>query len=437
MKINLINIGCKVNFAETSKLKDIFEKRGHEITEDNSSADVILINTCTVTNKADSDCRKVMRRARREAPNAFIGIFGCFAQLNSEEIKEFPELDAIFGIKEKFEIPDIIESLDKDGKLSHDFIHKSVNVSDLKDLHFDPAYSADNESRARAFLKIQDGCDYSCTYCTIPKARGSNRGMTFRDLPEQIKLIQQAGYKEAVLTGINLGEYESPSGEKFLDVMKFIRDNDFGIRFRISSIEPNLLTQEMIEIVKNSENFCNHFHIPLQNGSNDVLKLMKRRYNSEKFSDLIARIKDTIPDSCIGIDVIAGFPGETEQFFNDSYHLIDSIPVSYLHVFTYSERRNTPAASFSGKVQNIIRKERTNKLRELSNFKLQEFYHTQLNKNEVFLAEKFNTEQKYLMGHTSNYVNVRLRSDKDIQNKLLRVKFVEQKKDYVVVELID
>lgn len=429
-KIQLINIGCKVNFAETSRLKEIFSERGYEISNDGAEADVVLINTCTVTNNADADCRAAIRKAKKRSPEAFVGVFGCYAQLNPNELQAMAEVDAVFGIKEKFMIPDMLEELIESDS-------KTVKVSELVDLHFDGAMSCDQETRARAFLKIQDGCDYICTYCTIPAARGKSRGMDFDDISRQILRISDSGYKEVVLSGINIGEYKSSDGKKFIDAVRLIDKNHSDIRVRISSIEPNLLSGDIIQIVKESSVFAPHFHIPLQSGSNEILRLMKRRYNAEQFTDKILAVKDAMPDACIGVDVICGFPYETDELFDETYRLLELLPISYLHVFSYSERRGTPAADMlAGKVAPQVRKQRTNRLRNLSEMKLNEFYKNQIGKVAVFLPENFDAKRSMQFGHTENYVRVAIPTTEPLSNKFYNVLNKYLKNGYVESELI-
>ncbi len=427
-KIKFINIGCKVNFAETSRLKDILSERGFGVTDKSADADIVLINTCTVTNQADADCRSAIRKAKRASPQAFVGVFGCYAQLHSSELEEMPEVNAVYGIKEKFMIPDLLS-------MHIDKSEKSIEVSDLTELHFDFAYSSDSEARSRAFLKIQDGCNYKCTYCTIPNARGYPRSLEFEKLPEQFNEVRSKGYLEIVLSGINLGEYKSNDKYRFKDVLKLISSNDFGVRFRVSSLEPNLIDSEVISLLCNSDNICPHFHIPLQSGSDKILKLMKRRYNSQRIFDSVLEIKSVNPDACIGLDVITGFPGESAVEFDETYKFINTLPVSYLHVFTYSERKNTLAATFPNSVPKITRKERTAKLKELSDSKLQEFHKSQIGKTNLFLPEKYDADKKIHYGHTSNYVNCFVKTDKKLENKIFAVKFQELSNGKVLAAL--
>ncbi len=423
-KIHLINIGCKVNFAETSRLKEILSSKGYEIVENASESDAVLINTCTVTNKADADCRKTIRKARKSAPNSIIAVFGCYAQLNKDELIAMDEVQAVFGSSEKFLIPELIEEL-------FDKSEKVVNVSNLENLEFHSAASADTESRSRAFLKIQDGCDYNCTYCTIPLARGSSRGISFKVLTDEINKILANGYREIVLSGINLAEYRGDNGERFIDVVKLLARNDFGCRFRISSIEPNLLSDEIIEIIAESPNLCPHFHIPLQSGSNAILRLMKRRYNTELFKERIEYIKERMPDSCIGADVICGFPGETEQLFEQTYRFLEELPLSYLHIFTYSERKNTPAVLLPNPVPNSDRKNRTNILRKLSEKKLQSFYLSQIGKYGSLLPENFVPNKNIHFGHTENYVKCSVKTQIELENKLYKIEYMNIANDCI------
>lgn len=406
MKISYYNIGCKVNFSEIATIQQKLEKNGHSSVEFGEKSDAVIINTCSVTNNADSDARKIIRRALRTNPEALICVLGCYAQLKPGEIAQIDGVDAIFGTKEKFNVVNYIESKSKRNK-------PEIFVSDLEDLPFHTACSEDNESHTRLTLKIQDGCDYVCTYCTIPKARGNSRSMPFEELKTKLLELNDTDYYEIVLSGVNLGEYLSPTGENFLDLVKFIEQANLKQRFRISSIEPNLLKPEIIDIISQSETFCHHFHIPLQSGSPEILKLMKRRYKAEYFEILIYSIKEKIPDCCIGVDVISGFPGETDAHFIETYKLLEKLPVSYLHSFTYSQRANTPAADFKPIVPFDVRKSRTIALRDLSDKKRKQFYTSQLNKIKTLLPEEFDKNQKVLSGWTENYVKTKLIIESD------------------------
>ncbi len=385
-----------------------FESLGYDVVPFGSDCDAVIINTCTVTNQADADARKIIRRAHRKQPDAFIGIIGCYAQLKPEEIKSLEGVDAIVGTKQKFLMPEIIaRGKSKDGPV--------ILVDELKDLPYHGASSVDNESHSRMVLKIQDGCDYPCTYCTIPKARGYSRSLPFDALKEKLLRLNDSDFYEIILSGINLGEYKAKTGEDFSDVCRLIASLDLKQRFRISSIEPNLLTDEILSIVKTSGNFCPHFHIPLQSGSPEILRKMKRRYKAEDFSALINKIKNEIPDCCIGVDVISGFPGESDKHFEETYQLLSVLPVSYLHAFSYSDRDFADASHYPDKVSGYVKKNRTNLLRELSDIKKAEFYKTQIGKVKTIIPE-IRPDRAHIEGWTENYVRVEIHDIKDISS---------------------
>ena len=429
MKIAYYNIGCKLNFAEIATIQKELEKRGHRTVAFGTNEDAVIINTCTVTNKADADSRKMIRKALRNNPEVFIGVIGCYAQLKPDDISAIPGVDAIFGTKEKFDVIDYIHNHSKSTE-------PSIFVSRNDNLPFHSACSEDNENRTRMILKLQDGCDYSCSFCTIPKARGKSRSMPFDELKILLTELNHSKKYEIVLSGVNLGEYSAPTGEKFIDVVKLIDSLDLKQRVRISSIEPNLLKYEIIEIVKNSTTFCPHFHIPLQSGSNKILHKMQRRYNAESFSELIGNIKTAIPNACIGIDIIVGFPGETDEHFAETYDLLNSLPVSYLHVFTYSERKGTPAVMMNGSVPHDIRKHRTLVLRNLSDKKKRFFYKSQLGSEQTVIPETFDEKTSTWKGWTDNYVHVVFKSNKDLETRPHRIKLLSLNDDFVQAELI-
>lgn len=405
MKISYYNIGCKVNYAEISELMEKFEELGNEIVPFGEDCDAVIINTCTVTNQADADARKIIRRAHRKHPDAFIGIIGCYAQLQPEELKSLEGVDAIVGTKQKYFLPEIISLGKRTGE-------PMILVDDLNELPYHGASSVDNESHSRMVLKIQDGCDYPCTYCTIPKARGYSRSLPFEALREKLLQLNDSDFYEIILSGINLGEYKAQSGENFTDVCRLIASLSLKQRFRISSIEPNLLTDEILSIVKSSDSFCPHFHIPLQSGSQEILRKMKRRYKAEDFSNLIIKIKKEIPDCCIGVDVISGFPGESDSHFKETYDLLSALPVSYLHAFSYSDRDFAEASHFPDKVNGNVKKHRTNLLRELSDRKKAEFYRSQIGCVGTIIPE-IRTDRNHIEGWTENYVRVEIH---DIEN---------------------
>jgi threonylcarbamoyladenosine tRNA methylthiotransferase MtaB len=429
MKVALHTIGCKVNFAETSQLREKFEMLGYDITENNTESDIIVFNTCTVTNKADADARKLIRRAGRDNPDAFIAVTGCYAQMKPEDVAKIEGVSAVFGQKEKFQIPNLISNLKNKDKTQ-------LEVSCADNIPFDFATTYENENRTRGFIKLQDGCDYFCSFCTIPYARGRSRSMNFNSIRRQFEKLKDAGYKEVIISGINLGTYKAPTGENFTDVVRLIDTFDMGIRVRISSIEPNLLNDDIIEVVSKSDVFVPHFHIPLQSGSDEILKKMRRKYNSEYYKELILKINKKIPDVCIGVDVIVGFPGETDELFLETYNLLKSLPVSYLHVFTYSEREGTKAAAMTHKVPERIRKGRTIKLRELSDEKKKAFYKSQNGKIKMVIPETYDKKTGTYTGWTENYVRVKFIAAEGIENILTPIKLREINEDIVLSEMM-
>lgn len=397
-------LGCKLNFAETSTIARQLTDAGYEKVSFDDRADIYVINTCSVTDNADRECKLHVKRAMKANPEGLVVIIGCYAQLKPEEISAIEGVDLVLGAKEKFNILSYLDDLRKSSTSGQ--IH-SCEIAETD--FFIGSYSIGD--RTRAFLKVQDGCDYKCTYCTIPLARGISRSDTIDNVVNNAKEIAAKGIKEIVLTGVNIGDYgKGEFGNKkhehtFLDLISEL-DEVAGIeRIRISSIEPNLLKDESIELVAQSSRFMPHFHIPLQSGSDEILKKMKRRYLTGLYSDRIAKIREVLPDACIGVDVIVGFPGETEEKFLETYNYLNSLPISYLHVFTYSERENTEAADMEGVVSIAERKKRNKMLRILSEKKKMEFYRTQTGKTLPVLWEHENRNGK-MYGFTENYVRV-------------------------------
>ncbi len=429
MRISYYNIGCKVNYADMSKLQELFEDRGHITVPFGDEADAVFINTCTVTNNADTDARKIIRKTKRMLPDAYIGVMGCYAQLKPLEIAKIEGVNGVFGTKEKFDIPDIIESYKSESGAC-------VYTSDMTDLAFTASSSLENKERTRVFMKLQDGCDYRCTYCTIPLARGKSRSMPFEQVKQEFEQVANSGAKEVIISGINLAEYKTGTGQNFEDLIQHIDSFDFGIRVRISSLEPNKAKSSLVDRLKSSKNFCPHFHIPLQSGSADILKLMKRRYSIDFFKEVIFNIHNSIPDVCIGNDVIVGFPGETDKHFQETYDLLESLPISYLHVFTYSERDNTPAAGYSEVVPMNMRKERTKILRELSERKQEAFYDSQIGKTKIVLPESFNSDTGLWTGWTENYVRVTFSGSGLLKKDFYRVKLTHRHGNKIFCELI-
>ncbi|WP_127846128.1 tRNA (N(6)-L-threonylcarbamoyladenosine(37)-C(2))-methylthiotransferase MtaB [Psychroflexus aestuariivivens] len=406
-------LGCKLNFSETSTIARNFEDEGYNRVEFNEHADVVVINTCSVTENADKRFKTIVKQAQKTNPDAFIIGIGCYAQLKPEDLADVDGVDLVLGATEKFKVTDYIGDLTK-----NDFgeVHScEINEADF----YVGSYSIGD--RTRAFLKVQDGCDYKCTYCTIPLARGISRSDTLDNVLKNAKEISEQGIKEIVLTGVNIGDYgKGEFGNKrhehtFLDLVKALDQIDGIERLRISSIEPNLLKDETIDFVSNSEMFVPHFHIPLQSGSNELLKKMRRRYMKELYEDRVQNIKQKMPDACIGVDVIVGFPGETEELFLETYNFLNELDISYLHVFTFSERDNTPAAEMDDVVPMKVRKKRSKMLRGLSAKKRRAFYESQLNTTHEVLFEGEN-KSGYIHGFTENYVKVKTFWNPDLVN---------------------
>lgn len=418
-KVAFYTLGCKLNYSETSTIGRQFTNAGFETVDFTQPADVYIINTCSVTENADKKCRKVVKEALKHSPLAYITIVGCYAQLKPQEIANIEGVDMVLGAAEKFQIVDFISDLTKNPKT------KIYNSPIAETNEFVASYSYGD--RTRTFLKVQDGCDYSCTFCTIPLARGASRSDTIESIVKQAEEIAASGVKEIVLTGVNIGDFGIRNGQredKFFDLVKALDEVEGIERFRISSIEPNLLTNEIIAFVAQSKRFVPHFHIPLQSGSSKILALMRRRYKRELYVDRVNTIKELMPNACIGVDVIVGFPGESREDFLDTYNFINDLNISYLHVFTYSERDDTPAKDMAGAVPGSQRADRSKMLHILSDKKRRAFYETQLGKTEEVL---FETDHKdgYMHGFTSNYVKVKVKYDPVLVNELKKVKLEE------------
>ena len=424
-------LGCKLNFAETSTIARQLIGAGYEKVEFDDPAQVYVINTCSVTDNADKECKFHVKRAVKANPDGLVVVLGCYAQLKPEEISAIEGVDLVLGAKEKFNLLNFLDDLRKSESSAQ--IH-SCEIEDAD--FFIGSYSIGD--RTRAFLKVQDGCDYKCTYCTIPMARGISRSDTIENIVKNAQQIAQQDIKEIVLTGVNIGDYgKGEFGNKkhehtFLDLVMALNEVDGIERIRISSIEPNLLKDETIELVAKSKSFVPHFHIPLQSGSDEILKKMKRRYLTALYTSRVNKIREILPDAAIGVDVIVGFPGETEEKFLETYNFLAELPISYLHVFTYSERDNTEAVSMEGVVPISERKRRNKMLRILSEKKKMAFYQTQLGKVLPVLWE--HEEKKGMMfGFTDNYVRVQKPYDEKSVNKVERVKLEKISKEGNVV----
>jgi threonylcarbamoyladenosine tRNA methylthiotransferase MtaB len=428
-KVAFYTLGCKLNFSETSTISRSFQDEGFERVDFKESADIYVINTCSVTENADKRFKTIVKQAQKANPEAFVAAIGCYAQLKPEALADVNGVDLVLGATEKFKITDYLNDLTK-----NDF--GEVHSCEIEDADFYVgSYSIGD--RTRAFLKVQDGCDYKCTYCTIPLARGISRSDTMNSVLKNAKEISEQGIKEIVLTGVNIGDYgKGEFGNKkhehtFLDLVTEL-DKVEGIeRLRISSIEPNLLKNETIDLVSKSRTFVPHFHVPLQSGSNVILKKMKRRYMRELYVNRVSKIKEVMPHACIGVDVIVGFPGETDDLFLETYNFLNELDISYLHVFTYSERDNTEAAIMDGVISKNIRAKRSKMLRGLSAKKRRAFYENQLNSRRTVLFEGENKEG-YIYGFTENYIKVKAPWNPELVNTLHDVNLTRIAEDGLV-----
>jgi threonylcarbamoyladenosine tRNA methylthiotransferase MtaB len=414
-KVAFYTLGCKLNYSETSTISRMFEDKGYKKVDFTESPDIFIINTCSVTENADKKCHKIVREARSISPNAYVAIMGCYAQLKPKEIAEIPGVDAVLGAAEKFRLIELLDG----------FVRKpqaEVFASDIEQANrFNTSYSVND--RTRTFLKVQDGCDYSCSFCTIPLARGGSRSDSIANIVKTAHEIAATGVREIVLTGVNTGDFGLQDGKRVENFYQLIQalDEVEGIdRFRISSIEPNLLTDEIIEFVSTSKKFVPHFHIPLQSGSNKILRLMRRRYQRELYVSRVEKIKSLMPHCCIGVDVIVGFPGETNEDFLDTYQFLNELNISYLHVFTYSERENTLAATMENVVPKNIRADRSKMLHNLSDKKRRKFYEEHLSNTASVLFEN-DIENGMMHGFTENYIRVTAKYDPLLINELKTV----------------
>lgn len=428
-KVAFYTLGCKLNFSETSTIARNFQDEGFDRVDFEEVADIYVINTCSVTENADKQFKQIVRKALKHNDKAFVAAVGCYAQLKPEELAAVDGVDLVLGATEKFKITDYINDLSKNDMGE---VH-SCEISEAD--FYVGSYSIGD--RTRAFLKVQDGCDYKCTYCTIPLARGISRSDTLQNVLDNAAEISSQNIKEIVLTGVNIGDYgKGEFGNKkhehtFYELVQEL-DKVEGIeRLRISSIEPNLLRNETIEFVSKSRTFVPHFHIPLQSGSNDILKLMRRRYLREVYTERVNKIREVMPHACIGVDVIVGFPGETEEHFLETYNYLNEMDISYLHVFTYSERDNTPAATMAGAVPINVRNKRSKMLRGLSVKKRRAFYEGQLGSIRTVLFEGENREG-YITGFTENYVKIKMPWNPELVNTLQEVKLLSIDEDGLV-----
>lgn len=424
-------LGCKLNYSETSSIGKLFQQAGYQEVAFATPSDIYIINTCSVTDQADKKCRKIVKSAIKQNAQAKVIVVGCYAQLKPDEITSIPGVSLVLGASEKFNILDYIQSVDQNSPHGHAY------YSDISEVNqFIPSYSI--EERTRSFLKIQDGCDYKCSFCTIPLARGKSRSASIESIITCSKEIISKGVKEIVLTGVNIGDFgngteviEGRASKKealFIDLIKELGHITSECRFRISSIEPNLCTEEIIDLVATLKNFMPHFHMPLQSGDNEILSAMRRRYKRELFEDRVNYIKQKMPNACIGVDVIVGFPGESDAHFLNTLHFIKNLDISYLHVFTYSERDNTNAIHLNPVVPNLVRNLRSEQLRKLSEEKKNEFYKKFSGSIQEVLVENKLEDGSY-SGFTENYLRVKVNDDPSLINKLVKVKLTNTNPD--------
>ena len=414
-------LGCKLNFSETATISRDFIRHGFEKVDYRDEADIYVLNTCSVTQNADKEARKLIRQAKRRNPNSSIAVIGCYAQLKPNDIAAIEGVDIVLGAEEKFNLLNHLDSIDLN-------IGTKVIQSEIDHLHtFTPSYSSGE--RTRSFLKVQDGCDYTCSFCTIPLARGESRSDTIKSTMKTAREVAATDAREIVLTGVNIGDFGKGSHESFFDLIHQLDLLDGIDRIRISSIEPNLITNEIIEFCGKSEKFMPHFHVPLQSGSDKILKAMRRRYKRSLFEGRVLKIKECIPDACIGVDVIVGFPGETDDDFLDTYHFLNELDISYLHVFTYSERPNTDADEMGKVVSKEKRAERSKMLHILSDKKRRYFHNQFIEKNRPVLFE--NMKNGKLTGHTDNYIHVQVEGDLDLINTIHPVKLIVNHSTFV------
>ncbi|MDP1677452.1 MAG: tRNA (N(6)-L-threonylcarbamoyladenosine(37)-C(2))-methylthiotransferase MtaB [Bacteroidota bacterium] len=430
MKASFHTLGCKLNYAETAALERQFKERGFDIVPFTEHSDVCVINTCSVTERADREARQIVRRALRTSPSAFVAVIGCYAQLDPEVIASIDGVDIVLGASEKFRMFDYTTTFQK-------LTAPKVFVSPIETVNdFGPAFSGGVDDRTRAFLKVQDGCDFSCSFCTIPLARGESRSQSIEACVTQARQLVAMGYKEIILTGVNVGDFGKKEDSSFLNLLRKLNTVDGIERIRVSSIEPNLLNDELIDFWLLSEKICNHFHIPLQNGTNEILRMMRRRYTSEYYHGLIHSIRDKSPNAGIGVDVIVGFPGENEELFRKNFDFVHKLPISYLHVFTYSERPNTPSINFDGRIEPRVRYSHSDQLRVLGQMKRTVFYRSQKDFVRPVLIEG-EIENNMLSGYTDNYVRVRVPYHPSLENSIAMVRIGDVQDDVCNGEIVN
>lgn len=423
-RVALHTLGCRLNFSETGSIAKGFQERGYEVVDFGEPADVSFINTCTVTDGADSTCRNLIRKAHKASPEGKIVVAGCYAQMDSERISKMTGVDLVLGTSEKYKVFDYLE---EDGD---DVVHIDKTTT------FYGAATSEAEGHTRAFLKIQDGCNYVCSFCIIPQARGRSRALPISDAVENAKRVVADGFKEVVLTGVNIGEYEANTGERLTELVYRLLDIDGLERLRLGSVEPNTITDELLEAFKSSPKFMEHFHVPLQSGDDDILTLMRRKYDVSHYRKTIDKIITAFPDAGIGADVICGFPGETEEQFKNTYNLLKELPITHFHIFPYSSRKNTIAARMENHIQHGVKKDRVRALTMFGEAKLEMFSQDQVGGSSEVLFERIN-KHGYWEGYTRNYVRVWLKSSAELKNKIRHVFLKDYDGGHLIGELLN
>ena len=409
--VSFHTLGCRLNLSETGSIADGFVSRGYEIVEFGKPSDVTFLNTCTVTDGADSSCRNLIRKARKNSPEGQVVVAGCYAQMEADKIKQMKDVDLILGTSEKYKVFDYLDE-------------ESTTITKIeKNNDFWGASTTEADSHTRAFLKIQDGCNYICSFCIIPAARGRSRTISIADAKREAKRLVQSGFNEIVLTGVNIGEYESTSGHKLSDLVSEIVSVDGLKRLRFSSVEPNTISVDLLEILKQSGIYQDHFHIPLQSGDDLILKSMRRKYTTSQYLDVLTMVKEYFPESSIGADIILGYPDESKKSFEKTYEFVKKSDLTHFHVFPYSKRKGTTAARLSGHLQGHIKKERVKRMVKLGEDKLKKFAYNLIGSNQSVLFER--EKNGYFEGYSSNYIKVLTKSDVDLSNKVMNVKIVE------------
>jgi threonylcarbamoyladenosine tRNA methylthiotransferase MtaB len=422
-KVSFHTLGCRLNMSETGSIAQGFVDRGYEVVEFGEEADVVFLNTCTVTDSADSTCRNLIRKAQKSSPEGKIVVAGCYAQMEAEKISKMTGVDLILGNSEKYKVFEYL----------HEDDEQTIKVD--KSFEFWGAATTPADSHTRAFLKIQDGCNYVCSFCIIPFARGRSRAISIDDAINEAKGLIGRGFKEIVLTGVNIGEYESASGEKLADLVEKLLSLEGLERLRMSSVEPNTITDELLAVMRKSPKFLDHFHIPMQSGDDTILKNMRRKYTVDDYKRVIGTIKKYYPEAAIGADMITGFPGETEEQFLNTFNLARELPITHFHVFPYSKRKNTTAAAMDGHIQHGVKKDRVRRLIMLGEAKLNAFMHDNIGKTSNVLFEEID-KSGYWSGLSSNYIRVKVKSDEDLSNRIIPVCLNEVRGDFVFGSLV-